>query len=78
MAAFTLLHEAVSLGDAEAARTLGEMMVAEDAGYWRNPALGYAYCLWAIRSLDEESCDALKASITEDDAKTGAEMAKGF
>lgn len=78
VAAFTLLQEAVSLGDAEAARALGEMMVAEDAGYWRNPALGYAYCLWAIRSLEGESCEALKASITAEDAKAGEEMAKGF
>jgi TPR repeat protein len=78
VAAFTLLQEAVSLGDPEAAKALGEMMVAEDAGYWRNPALGYAYCLWAIRSLEGESCDAFKGLITEDDAKAGAEMAKGF
>ena len=76
--AFVLLQEALSLGDPEGARALGEMMSAEDAGYWRNPSLGLAYCLWAIKSLDGANCDEIRAGLSAQEIAEGEALAKDF
>ena len=76
--AFALLQEALSLGDPEGARALGEMMSAEDAGYWRNPSLGLAYCLWAIKSLDGANCDEIRAGLSAQEIAEGEALAKDF
>jgi TPR repeat protein len=84
-AAFVLYQEAVNLGDVPAAVELARFMQAHD-GYWRDPPLAYAYCLWAAaQAADDaraeahaETCRALGAEMTRDQRKEGRRLLQQF
>ncbi len=79
VAAFALLQEAVSLGSPDGAIALAGLM-AGDTGYWRNPVLGLAYCLWAVRSdaAFTGACDPIAAPLTQPERDEAARLATGF
>lgn len=84
-AAFVLYQEAVNIGDIPAAVELARFMQAHD-GYWRDPPLAYAYCLWAVREAGDEAqvndfadrCTALGEGMEQADRKEGRKLLQQF
>lgn len=80
-AAFALYQEAVNLGDPDAAVLLAQFMQSRD-GYWTNPPLALAYCLWGAKVSESEAqgaiCDALANDMTPEDKTAGEAMATEF
>ena len=84
-AAFVLYQEAVNLGDVPAAVDLARLMQAHD-GYWTDPPLAYAYCLWAAGQAADaaraethaETCRELGATMTQAQRKEGRGLLQQF
>ncbi len=84
MAGFTLLQEAVNLGYPPAAVALGEMMQSTP-GYWADPVLAQAYCLWGQAQSGDDGrgafaarCAALGAGLSAEQTAQAQAMAQRF
>lgn len=84
VAAFALYQEAVSLGDASAAVNLA-LFLTEQEGYWTDPVLGYAYCLWGVGAAPEAqmveyqaTCARLAAALDPDQRAAAERLAATF
>jgi TPR repeat protein len=83
-AGFTLLQEAVNLGYPPAAISLGEMMQSTP-GYWADPVLAQAYCLWGQAQSGDDGtgafgarCAALGAGLSAEQIAQAQAMANRF
>ena len=83
-AGFTLLQEAVNLGYPPAAISLGEMMQSTP-GYWADPVLAQAYCLWCQAQSGDDGtgafgarCAALGAGLSAEQIAQAQAMANRF
>lgn len=83
VAAFALLQEAVSLGSPAGAVALAGEMAAvrsDGAGYWVNPVLALAYCLWAVRTDPAltGACDPIATSLGVAERAEAERLAAAF
>ena len=81
-AAFALYQEATRLGDASAAVNLA-LFLTEQEGYWTDPVLGYAYCLWGNKTAPagadySATCATLAEGLDDDGRSMGERLAATF
>lgn len=83
-AAYALLQEAVNLGDVRSALNMALFMQSYE-GYWSDPPLAYAYCLWGLKNLgddatqaDQAACTGVLQDLSDDQKREGEEIAAQF
>ncbi len=85
VAAHALLVEAEEMGDANSDINLAGFIMRRD-GYWHDPAMAFAYCLWGIKTgggdqapqTYKDTCEMVKSELTEDQLAQGVATFKSW